>query len=154
MISTLETVVREQPFFQGMEDRHIQLIAGCSMNVRFDAGHVVFRAGEPADHFYLIREGLVAVQFAIPHKGPITVQTIGEGEVLGWSWLFPPHHWHFDARIQQPTHALAFDGKCLRIKCEEDHDLGYAICKRFVQIVTERLQAALLQLTDMYETRA
>lgn len=150
MIHTLETVIGEQPFFQGMEDRHIQLIAGCSMNVRFDAGHVVFRAGEPADHFYLIREGLLAVQFAIPRKGLLTVQTLSEGEVLGWSWLFPPYRWHFDARAQRTTHALSFDGMCLRAKCEEDHDLGYAISSRFMRIVAERLQATLLQLSDIY----
>lgn len=150
MIDTLETVVNEQPFFQGMENRHIHLIAGCSMNVRFEAGHVIFRAGEPADHFYLIREGQVAVQFAGTHKGSITVQTVGEDEVLGWSWLLPPHRWHFDARAERPTRALAFDDECLRRKCDEDHDLGYALYTRFMKITSTRLQATLLQLADMY----
>jgi len=150
MIHTLEPILREHPFFQGMEDRHIQLIAGCSMNVRFEAGQVIFHEGDPADHFYLIREGLVSIQLAIPHRGLTTVQTVGGGEVMGWSWLFPPYRWHFDARTQEPTHALAFDGKCLRAKCEEDHSLGYDIYKRFMQIVTERLESTRLQLLDMY----
>jgi CRP/FNR family transcriptional regulator, cyclic AMP receptor protein len=153
MIHTLETIVREQPFFRGMEEQHIELIAGCAMNVRFEKGHVIFHEGDPADHFYLIREGQVAVQVTTPHKGLTTVQTVGEGEILGWSWLFAPYRWHFDARAQQPTHALSFDGKCLRAKCEEDHDLGYAIYKRFMQIVTERLKATVLQLLDMYDKR-
>ncbi len=154
MIHTLEPILREHPFFHGMEDRHIQLIAGCSMNVRFEAGQVLFHEGDPADHFYLVREGLVSVQVMIPHDGLTTVQTVGAGEVLGWSWLFPPYRWHFDARAQPPTHALAFDGKCLRAKCEEDHDLGYEIYKRFMQIVTGRLEATRLQLLDMYGKRA
>jgi CRP-like cAMP-binding protein len=82
------------------------------------------------------------------------VQTVGEGEILGWSWLFAPYRWHFDARAQQPTRALAFDGKCLRGKCDEDHDLGYAIYTRFMRIATDRLQATLLQLLDLYATSA
>src|SRR5664280_2062382 len=131
MIQTLEPILREHPFFQGMEDQHIRLIAGCSKNVRFG-------------------EGLVSVQFVIPHDGLTTVLTAGGGEVLGWSWLFPPYRWHFDARAQQATHALAFDGKCLRAKCDEDHDLGYEIYKRFMQVVTERLEATRLQLLDIY----
>jgi CRP/FNR family cyclic AMP-dependent transcriptional regulator len=150
MIHTLEKIVREQPFFQGMEDRHIRLITGCAGNVHFDSGDFIFRVGEAADHFYLIRKGQVAVQFAIPSRGSRTVRTVGDGEVVGWSWLFAPYRWHFDARAQQPTLALAFDGKCLRIKCEEDHDLGYAIYTRFTRLVTDSLQATLLQLLDVY----
>ena len=147
---TLEPIITDQPFFRGMEPTHLRLIVGCAKNVRFDAGQTIFREGDPADHFYLIREGFVSVQFMIPHRGLTTVQTVGEGEVLGWSWLFPPYRWHFDARTQQATHALAFDGKCLRGKCEQDHDLGYEIYKRFMQLVTERLESARLQLLDLY----
>jgi len=150
MIHTLEKIVREQPFFQGMEERHIQLIAGCARNAHFSPEEFIFRVGEAADHFYLIRKGQVAVQFAIPHRGSRTVRTVGDGEVVGWSWLFAPYRWHFDARVQEPTIALAFDGKCLRTKCEEDHDLGYAIYTRFTQLVTDSLQGTLLQLLDVY----
>jgi len=150
IIQTLEPIISEHPFFRGMEPAHLRLIVGCAKNVRFDAGQTIFREGDPADHFYLIREGFVSVQFMIPHRGLTTVQTVGEGEVLGWSWLFPPYRWHFDARTQQATHALAFDGKCLRGKCEQDHDLGYEIYKRFMQLVTERLESARLQLLDLY----
>jgi CRP/FNR family transcriptional regulator, cyclic AMP receptor protein len=154
MIHTLEPILREHPFFHGMEDRHIQLIAGCSMNVRFETGHVVFREGDAADHFYLIREGLVSVQLVIPHRGLTTVQTVGGGEILGWSWLFAPYRWHFDARTQQPTHAFAFNGKCLRAQCDRDHDLGYEIFRRFIQVVTQRLESTRLQLLDMYGKHA
>lgn len=150
MMYTLERIVREHPFFRGMEDRHIQLIAGCARNVRFAPGEFIFRAGEPANHFYLIREGQVAVQFAIPHHGARTVRTVADGEVVGWSWLFDPYQWHFDARVQQPTRALAFDGKCLRDKCEHDHDFGYALYPRFTRLVTDTLQGTLLQLLDLY----
>jgi len=150
MIHTLEKIVREQPFFQGIEDRYVQLITGCAKNVHFAEGEFLFRVGEAADNFYLIRKGEVAVQFAIPNKGPRTVRTVGDGEVVGWSWLFAPYRWHFDAKARQSTIALAFDGKCLRMKCEEDHDLGYAIYTRFTQLVIDSLQGTLLQLLDVY----
>jgi CRP/FNR family cyclic AMP-dependent transcriptional regulator len=147
---TLEPIVRTQPFFQGLEERHVQLVAGCARNVRFDADRLIFHEGEEADEFYLIREGMVAVEVLVPHRGATTVQTVGEGDMLGWSWLFPPYRWRFQARTRQPTHALAFDGKCLRTKCEQDHDLGYELLKRFSRVVTERLEATRLQLMDLY----
>jgi len=150
MIQTLEGIVGQHPFFKGMENRHVQLIAGCAKNVRFDEGEIIFREGDPADQFYFIREGLVAVELMIPHRGFTTLQTVGEGEVLGWSWLLAPYRWRFGARTLQPTRALAFDGKCLRGKCEEDHDLGYEMLKRFTNVVTERLEATRLQLLDLY----
>jgi CRP/FNR family cyclic AMP-dependent transcriptional regulator len=150
MIQTLEGIVSEHPFFKGLEERHIQLIVGCATNVRFHEGEIVFHEGDPADQFYFIREGLVAVELMIPQRGFATLQTVSEGEVLGWSWLLAPYRWRFGARTLQPTRALAFDGKCLRGKCEEDHDLGYELLKRFTNVVTERLEATRLQLLDLY----
>jgi len=154
MIHNLEPIIREQPFFQGLEERYIKLVTGCAKNVRFEAGRVIFREGEEADEFYFIREGLVAVEVLVPHRGPTAVQTVCEGEMLGWSWLFPPYRWRFQARTQQATRALAFDGKCLRAKCEGDHDLGYELLKRFSQVVTDRLEATRVQLMDLYGTNS
>ena len=151
-LQTLEPILREQPFFEGMDEQHIELITGCAKNVRFPEGQYIFREGDAANQFYLIRNGLVSVQCMVPHRGVTTVQTVGQGEVLGWSWLFPPHRWHFDARVQQETHALEFDGKCLRGKCDNDHDLGYELFRRFIEIVGERLEATRLQLLDVYGT--
>lgn len=151
---SLEPMIRKHPFFQGLEDRHIQLVVSCARNVRFEPEELLFREGEAAEQFYLIREGLVAVQVLVPQRGYLTVETVSTGEVLGWSWLFPPYRWRFTARIQQPTLALAFDGKCLRGKCEEDHDLGYELMKRFSRIIIERLQGTRLRLLDLYGINA
>ncbi|MDE3067408.1 MAG: cyclic nucleotide-binding domain-containing protein [Verrucomicrobiota bacterium] len=148
--TTLEPIIREQPFFSGFEDKYLKLIVSCAKNVRFDEGDLVFREGDPANQFYLIREGMVAVHVMASQKGLVTVQTVGQGDILGWSWLFPPYRWHFDARTVRPTRALAFDGKCLRTKCEQDHGLGYEFLKRFTRIVVERLEATRLQLLDVY----
>jgi len=154
MIHTLEPIVRELPFFQGLEERHIQLVTGCAKNVRFEEGRVLFVEGGDANVFYLIREGLASVEVTVPQRGPTIVQTVGEGDMLGWSWLFPPYRWRFQARTQQPIRALAFDGKCLRAKCDEDHDLGYELLKRFSRVVTERLEATRMQLLDLYGATA
>src|SRR5208282_2300435 len=116
MIHTLESVVREHPFFQGLPDRHLEFITGCAKNVQFPEHHSIFREGDPANEFYFIREGLVAVELQIPNRGATTVQTVAEGEILGWSWVSPPYRWHFDARTLHSTRALVFDAKCLRTK--------------------------------------
>jgi len=153
-MATVESILAEHPFFEGFSEGHVKLVAGCASDVHFKPGQIIFRVGEEARKFYLVRHGKVALQMTSERRGPLTVLTVGAGEVLGWSWLFAPYRWHFDARSQQPTHALAFDGKCLRAKCDEDHDLGYDIYKRFMQVITERLEATRLQLLDMYGTHA
>lgn len=149
-METLERILAEHPFFAGLDARHIQLIVGCATNVRFDAGQFIFREGEEANEFYVIRHGKVALEVFVPGRGPVTIQTLGEGEILGWSWLIPPYHWHFNARAIELTRAIALDGKCLRAKCEDDHDLGYELLKRFAHIVEQRLEATRLQLLDVY----
>lgn len=150
MIENLERIIAEHSFFQGLEERHIRFIVGCAKNVRFEEGEIIFREGDPAVHFYFIREGLVAVELMVPHRGRTIVQTVAAGEVVGWSWLVAPYKWHFDGQALLPTRALAFDGKCLLAKCEEDHDLGYEILKRFTHVVSERLEVTRLQLLDLY----
>jgi CRP/FNR family cyclic AMP-dependent transcriptional regulator len=146
----LERILREHPFLHGMEDRHIKLIVGCASNAVFKAGEFVFREGEDADAFYFIRHGRVLVETHVPQKGTIIIRSREAGEIFGWSWLVPPYKWHFDARAVELTRAIALDGKCLRTKCEEDHDLGYEIMKRFALVIAERLEATRLQLMDVY----
>ena len=153
-METLERVLAEHAFFEGLDTRYLHLLVGCASNVRFDAGQYIFREGEEANQFYLIRHGKVGVEIHAAERGSITIQTLGEGEVLGWSWLVPPYQWQFDARALELTRAIALDGKCLRTKSEEDHDLGYELLKRFVHVVEDRLQAARLQLLNIYEPRA
>jgi CRP/FNR family transcriptional regulator, cyclic AMP receptor protein len=153
-METLEPILGEHPFSRDLEKRYLELLVGCAANVRFDAGQFLFREGDEANQFYLIRHGVVAVEIFAGVSGQITVTTIGEGDVLGWSWLFPPYRWKFDARAVELTRAIALDGKCLRMKCEADHDLGYELLKRFAYMVERRLDATRLQLLDIYEAHA
>lgn len=148
---TLERVLGEHPFLKGIEKSYLQVLAECGSNVRFDAGEVIFREGEPANLFYLIRHGRVAVETYAPDRGPVIIQTLGEGDLLGWSWLIEPYRWRFDARAIELTRAIALDGECLRGKCEEDHGLGYELMKRIAHVIEHRLQATRLQLLDVYD---
>jgi CRP-like cAMP-binding protein len=150
MIHTLESVIREHPFFQDFPEEHLSFITGCAKNVQFPEKHFIFLEGDPANEFYFIRSGAVSIEMVIPRLGSTTVQTVGEGEILGWSWVSPPYRWHFNAKTLKRTRALVFDAKCLRAKCEEDHDLGFEILKRFANIITARLDATRLQLLDIY----
>lgn len=152
-METLEPILAQHPFLKELEPRHLKILVGCASNVRFNAGQILFHEGEEANQFYMIRQGKVAIEILAPELGPITVQTVGEGDVLGWSWLIPPYRWRFDARAVELTRAIALDGKCLRQKSEEDHDLGYELLKRFSGIIVERLEVTRLQLLDVYKAR-
>lgn len=149
-MQSLATQIAEHPFFAGMAPEPLAVIAECAAPARVAARMFVFREGGEANRFYLIEKGKVALKVFAPERGAITIQTIGAGDVLGWSWLFPPYRWHFDARALEDTTMVAFDGKCLRAKMEEDHDLGYELMRRFAQIIVQRLQATRLQLLDLY----
>jgi CRP-like cAMP-binding protein len=133
-----------------MDPVHQSFINSCGRNVRFEAGEYVAREGEEANAFFAIRHGIVAIELFAPERGAITIQTIGEGEIFGWSWLFPPHRWVFDARAVELTRAIAFDCACLREKIKEDQAMGYEFLNRFSQVIAKRLEGTRLQLLDMY----
>ena len=149
----LERILREHAFFAGFPEDQIALVAGCARNHRFDAGQYLFREGEPANEFFLIRQGKVALEIATPGQPPIVMSTLGESEIVGASWLVPPYRWTFDARAVELVRALGIDGACLRGKCEADHHLGYEMMKRFAPILVKRLQATRLQILNVYGKR-
>jgi CRP/FNR family cyclic AMP-dependent transcriptional regulator len=149
-METLERVLKEHPFLKGLEPRLLKIIVGCASNVVFQPGEFLFREGDEANSFYFIRGGKVMIETFIPEKGPVAIQSREAGEVTGWSWLVPPYRWHFDARAIELTRAIALDGKCLRGKFDKDHDLGYAMMKKFAAVIADRLDATRMQLMDIY----
>jgi CRP/FNR family transcriptional regulator, cyclic AMP receptor protein len=146
----LDAMLAEIRFFAGLGAGRLDLLAGCAHNVHFDEGAVLFREGDPADVFYALRHGSVALETFVPARGGMTIETVESGEVVGWSWLFPPYRWHFDARALTPVRATSFDGACLRGKCDADPALGYDLMQRFAQVMMERLQWTRLRLLDVY----
>jgi CRP-like cAMP-binding protein len=136
-----ERVIAGHPFLRRLSEPHLQMLAECASRAEFDAGALIFRRGEPANRFYLIESGEVSVELPADGQGTIYIQTVGAGEELGWSWLFPPHAWRFDARVVRPTRVIFFYGQWLRELCDQDAEFGYALMSRTAQIVTARLQA-------------
>lgn len=120
------------PLFDGLSDRHRQILAECSMHASFRAGEKVVEAGEPADCFYLIINGSISLE-ALGGRAPMPIKTISAGDILGWSWLFPPDFWHFDAVAGEPTEVIYFYASRLRQECDRDQGLGYELFKRLSQ---------------------
>jgi CRP/FNR family transcriptional regulator, cyclic AMP receptor protein len=149
-MQTIETLIGKTELFAGMTPEELELIAGCGSNVRFAADELLFRDGDEANLFFVIRQGRIALETFVPARGSVTIETLEAGEVVGWSWLFPPYRWHFDARALSLVRATVFDGACLRGKCERDPRLGYDLMSRFAQVAIERLQATRLRLLDLY----
>jgi CRP-like cAMP-binding protein len=147
---SIDELLAALPTFAGLDPAYLELIAGCGSNRVFEPGASIAREGDPADSFFVVRHGRVALETAAPARGELVIETLGEGAVVGWSWLFPPYRWSFDARALETTRTIAFDGACLRGKCEADHDLGYELMRRFSANILDRLQATRLRLLDVY----
>jgi CRP/FNR family transcriptional regulator, cyclic AMP receptor protein len=145
---SLEAAIAGHPFLKGLSSEHLKILADSAMFADFSEGQLIFSQRDPANRFYLLKEGHVVLESHVRDSGTVPIQTIGPGDVLGWSWLFPPYHWHFDARALEPTKAIFFYGTRLREHCEQNHDLGYELMKRMTEIVIKRLQATWRQLLD------
>jgi len=148
-VKAIESVIAEHPFLRDFTPAHLRLLADSAMRMRYEAGELIFREGEPANRFYLIEQGRVSLESPRRDQAPVAVQVIGPGDVLGWSWPFPPYYWHFDARALEPTTAIFFYGTRLREQCEQDHDFGFEMMKRMTQVVIRRLQATRKQLLSI-----
>jgi CRP/FNR family transcriptional regulator, cyclic AMP receptor protein len=152
-MKTLEPLLAKHPFFAELDQFSLDIIVGCASNMHLKADELLFREGDDARQFFVIREGILRIEVYIPGQNPLAIQTIHEGDVVGWSWLFPPYRWHYSGRAVTPLRLIALDGDCLRGKCEQDHSLGYELMKRFSRIMLERLQATRLQLIDLYHVQ-
>jgi CRP/FNR family transcriptional regulator, cyclic AMP receptor protein len=143
----LEAQVAAHPFLIGISAHHIRLLADCAMRSQFTAGQVIFEKGETANRFYLIERGRVALESSTLGE-VVRIDEVGPGDLLGWSWIFPPYVWHFDARAIEPTTAIFLYGIILREYCEKDPALGYELFKRMSEVMMHRLQAARVKLSE------
>jgi CRP-like cAMP-binding protein len=149
-VQTIEQLLDEAPALQALAPEHRDTLAGCAMTCVFQPGEWIMREGDPADSFYVIREGAVAIETEVPGRGAVVMQTLHDGELLGWSWLVPPYRTAFDARSLSTTHTIALDGACLRGKCDADPALGYELMKLVSTVFVERLKDTRLRLLDLY----
>ena len=149
-MKTIAVELQEHPFFEGLPQDYVEQIAGCGQNVVYSPNTLMAAEGSEANEFFIIRKGRVSLQINAAPVGTQSLQTLDDGDILGWAWLFPPYRWSTAAMAVQQVRAIKLDGKCLRGKCDADPTMGYALMKRFSRIMTERLEATRLQLLDLY----
>ena len=147
--SSIRDLLAEQSVLRDLEPADIDLMAGCGHNEVFAAGTFLAREAETADRFYVVRQGKVALELHAP-TGPLLIETLGAGELVGWSWLFPPYRWTHDVEAIDQTRVTTIESACLRAKCDSDPAFGYRLMKRFAQVVVDRLQATRFRLLDLY----
>ena len=136
------TRVALHPFLAGMNHTQLALLTDCAMASHIKSGQIIFREGDMANRFYLIESGKVVLESGNDSGESVVVDTIGAGDLLGWSWMFPPYVWRFTARAVEPTEAIFFYGTILREYCERDPSLGYELLKRMAPVMIKRMQAA------------
>ena len=145
MNQSLKAKVLKHPFFIGMKPEHQDIVAHNAAELTVETGDIVFREGDPATRFFLVQSGKVALETS--HRGKLVeIDLVGPGEVLGWSWLFPPFAWRFQARAVEPTDLIVLDGGHLLVGAEDNNQFGYDLMRRTTQIVIQRLQKTREQL--------
>ncbi|GAA1535365.1 cyclic nucleotide-binding domain-containing protein [Dactylosporangium maewongense] len=147
---TAHDLLVEHPFMAGVPDRFLERMAHYSHRVTVRAGTRLFSEGGRADKFWLIRDGLVSLDTRLPGRGDVVVETIGAGQVVGWSWLFPPYRWHFGATADTPVLAICFEAAGVRAMCADEPELGYELTRRLIEVVVARMQATRLRMLDLY----
>lgn len=149
----LEVLIKEHPFLAELNPEFYDFFHDCGSLRRFASHQQIFQEGGEADHFYLILTGTVALETFVPGRGMVTIQTLGPGEALGWSWLFPPQQWHFTATTRAPTEVISFNAAALRAKAEENRDFRDELLTRVAKTLLDRLQATRRQLIAQHGTQ-
>lgn len=152
-IEGLDRFLKEHPFFHDMDPHACETIAGCAANERFNSGEYLFHEGNAANKFYLIRHGKIALEIHVPVREPIIVDTLNDGDILGWAWLVPPYQWVYDACALETTRLVSLDAQCLRSKYETDHRLAYELFKRFIPVMADRLAATRRRMIEKVKGR-
>ena len=151
--SGVDTAVREHPFLEGLAPNLCEIFCDCASIRRFASQQQIFHEGGEADHFYLIIRGNVALETFVPGCGMVTIQSLGAGDALGWSWLFPPHEWHFTATTREPTEVISLNAAALREKAEADREFHDELVTRVAKTLHQRLLGTREQLVDLYGIR-
>ncbi len=146
MIEVSAAALSAHPFLRGMSRDQVSVLAEAARDVKFPARYRLFEDGGNATRFWLIQSGHVSLDLHVPGEGPVVIETIGMGELLGWSWLFPPYTWAFGAVAATAVEAFEFDAPAVRERCAADPGLGYEFNQRITRVLANRLQATRIRL--------
>ena len=144
----IEDYLSSHVFFSGLDDSFIKFLSNSARELRIKKGDVLFKQGERADKYYLLRNGRVSVQVPALMGPTLEIQSLGEDQIIGWSWLIPPYRWNFLARATEDSDLLEFDGNAILARCEKDPKFGFELFKRFARLMSERLDAARQKMMD------
>lgn len=144
----IEDYLSNHAFFNGLDGDFIKFLKNSATELQIKAGDVLFQQGQPADKFYLLRNGRVSVHVPALMGPTLEIQALGADQILGWSWLIPPYRWSFQARALEDSNVLEFDGSAILARCEADPKFGYELFKRFATLMSERLNAARQKMMD------
>ena len=147
---SFETELIEHGFFLDLPEPFVRGLSRDAELFVFAEGDTVLSYGDPASHLFLILSGMASLELHTPKGGSVMIETMGSGSVLGWSWLLPPHRWRFDAHAREPLRLIGIPAQVLRDSCEAAPDVGYLVLKRMVAVLSRRLEAARIQLLDLY----
>ena len=146
----VEGYLSSHKFFSGLDDDHRNFLLNSVAELQVKDGEVLFQQGKPAAKFYLLRDGKISIQVPALMGPTLEIQTLGQDQILGWSWLIAPYRWHFQARAMEDSSLLEFDGSAILAHCEEDPGFGYELLKRFAALMSERLDAARQNMMDQW----
>lgn len=149
----VDQLVKSHPFLSGLKPKAYRILCRCAAIQYFAASEEIFHQDGQAGHFYLIESGHVVLETFVPGRGMATIQILGPGEALGWSWLFPPYQWRFSTMATEPTGVIAFEAECLRKQAQHDHEFYYELVLRLGQVLAGRLEGGRTQLIDVYQMR-
>lgn len=146
--TAIEDYLSGHPFFAGLDREDVEFLAACASGRQLGKDEVLFRFDAPADRFFVLREGRISMEVAAIEGPPLELQKLKAGAVLGWSWLIPPYRWSFQARAEEPSEIIEFDGAKVLARCEENPRFGYRLLKRFSSLMSERLEFARRRMMD------
>lgn len=146
MIEVTAAALAAHPMLHGMSTDHLAMLAGSASDIAFPAGHRLFEEGGNASHFWLLQSGSVALDLHVPGQGRVRIDTVGLGELLGWSWRFPPYRWAFGAVAASPVEAFEFDAQAVRASCASEPELGHEVTERLARVLAKRLQSTRVRL--------
>jgi CRP-like cAMP-binding protein len=146
----LQYTIARHEFFRDFKPQHLKIFQDCVSDARYGRDQLLLRQGQGAERFFIVRKGEVRLELLTPENGSVPVQTIGPGEIVGWSWIIPPYKSTFDARAIEPLHVLVFDASELRRECEQDFELGYRVLQKFTLALSTRLEAVRAKLVEYH----
>jgi len=143
-------LVLGHPFFAGIDPTLVHAMASKAEVRTYEVGDMLVREGKLAEEFFLVFDGKIALEVGASEDPGITVETIGRGEILGWSWLVSPHRWRFDARATKPTKVVAINAATARYALAAHPAFGYQFLMKLLPVIADRLENTRVQLLDIH----